>query len=137
VNPEEFAKTHAQTFPAGKCWTVADFETYFARDMTVVGGDATSFVIGTALLDEAEILTVATAPERQRKGLARAALQDFISQCRARGVTCIFLEVADDNHPAIAFYTHTGFAQVGRRQGYYRRENGLSRDALIMQMILP
>lgn len=105
--------------------------------MTVVGGDATSFVIGTALLDEAEILTVATAPDQQRKGFARKALQQFITQTRLRGVTCIFLEVAADNDPAIAFYTSTGFAQVGLRQGYYRRENGLSCDALVMQMTLP
>ena len=39
----------------------------------------------------------------------------------ARGADIIFLDVAEDNVPAIALYRRAGFYQHGRRSGYYRR----------------
>jgi len=137
VNPEDFALTHAKSFPAGKGWITADFQTYFDRDTTIIGGDAASFVLGTAILDEAEILTVATDPPVQRQGKARAALQDFVNHAEARGVSRIFLEVAADNAPALALYAHAGFAQTSLRKGYYRRADAPNCDAIVMQLILP
>jgi len=94
VNPSAFAKTHAAAFPAGKAWRPEDFQTYFDRPNTLVAGDENSFIIGTFVIDEAEILTVATKPAHQKQGKARAAMSAFIENAQNKGVARIFLEVA-------------------------------------------
>lgn len=137
MNPEAFARTHAQTFPAGKAWAPADFQTYFDRDTTIIGGTAESYVLGTAIHDEAEILTVATAPDHQRQGKARAALDEFLNHAIVRKISKIFLEVASNNAAAIALYVQAGFAQTGLRQNYYRKPDGSREDAIVMQLNLP
>lgn len=137
MNPDDYAQTHAKSFPAGKGWAATVFRTYFDRATTIVGGDAQSFVLGTVILDEAEILTVATDPAVQRQGKARAALRDFVNHADARNVTRVFLEVAADNAPALALYAQAGFAQTSIRKGYYRRANAPNCDAIVMQLKLP
>ena len=47
-----------------------------------------------------------------------------------------FLEVAADNAAAQALYARAGFAESGRRRGYYRRPDGSGLDALVMQRAL-
>jgi ribosomal-protein-alanine N-acetyltransferase len=47
----------------------------------------------------------------------------------------IFLEVAEDNHAAFAFYTKTGFVITGKRAGYYKRIGGAV-DALMLELVL-
>jgi ribosomal-protein-alanine N-acetyltransferase len=48
----------------------------------------------------------------------------------------IFLEVADDNIPALVLYSRIGFQEVGRRKGYYVRGVGPPVDALVLQLML-
>ncbi|SEW28083.1 ribosomal-protein-alanine N-acetyltransferase [Cognatiyoonia koreensis] len=137
MTPDALAKTHAVCFPPTLAWDAARFQTYLARDTTVITGSADSFVLGTLLLDEAEILTIATNPMQRQRGLARAALRDFTDRCAKRGAAKVFLEVAADNAPAIALYVSAGFAQVGLRQKYYQRADGTHCDALVLQLDLP
>lgn len=85
--------------------------------------------------DEAEILTICVLPEHRRQGLGRRLLDDATSFCRQGGASTLFLEVAADNAPALAFYMGRGFAQRGRRPGYYRTESGAV-DAHILALDL-
>lgn len=89
---------------------------------------------------EAEILTLAVHPQRQRRGVAQA----LVSAARAHVAGIIFLEVAADNQAALALYQNCGFEESGRRRAYYRRdvlggENGASAhariDAILMQAV--
>ena len=48
----------------------------------------------------------------------------------------LFLEVADDNIPALVLYSRSGFKEVGRRKGYYQRANGAKADALVLALAL-
>jgi len=48
--------------------------------------------------------------------LLKAALEEF----RARRTSRVFLEVRESNEAAIAFYGKHGFAETGRRAGYYQ-----------------
>ena len=79
---------------------------------------------------EAEILTLAVHPKARRQGLARRLIAAAIDRLAAKK---IFLEVADDNHAAVALYQACGFAETGRRVGYYKNADGSRRDALLMQ----
>ena len=88
------------------------------------------------MADEAEVLTLATDPDHRRKGLARACLSAFDAGARARGATTAFLEVAEDNAPALALYRAAGYRETARRAGYYARRNGPKVDALILSKTL-
>jgi ribosomal-protein-alanine N-acetyltransferase len=49
------------------------------------------------------------------------------------GARPVLLEVAEDNPAAIALYGNTGFAVVGRRPAYYRRQIGPAVAALALR----
>jgi [ribosomal protein S18]-alanine N-acetyltransferase len=69
--------------------------------------------------DEAEILTLAVAPEARRRGIACQLILAAIQHLSALGATILFLEVSTSNTPALALYDRCGFRQVGQRRNYY------------------
>lgn len=79
------------------------------------------FVIARMAADEAEILTVAVDISERRQGLGRRLMEAAAARAHALGAVSLFLEVADDNLPAIALYEALGFVAVGLRPGYYAR----------------
>ena len=86
-----------------------------------------------AAADEAEILTIAVAPEARRQHGAQQMIAAAL-RVLAQGLTRrVFLEVAADNTAARALYGHVGFTPCGRRPGYYA--NGKT-DAVIMELAL-
>jgi ribosomal-protein-alanine N-acetyltransferase len=54
----------------------------------------------------------------------------------AGGAERMFLEVAEDNAAARALYARAGFAEAGRRRGYYARPDGPAADALVLALDL-
>ena len=79
--------------------------------------------------DESELLLIAVDPALHRQGIGSKLLRDFLDQAKADGARRVHLEVRDGN-PAIAMYRASGFAQVGRRRGYYKGSDGSRFDAL-------
>jgi ribosomal-protein-alanine N-acetyltransferase len=68
-------------------------------------------------------------PAWRRRGIAGALLNRLLAA--VSGITpIVLLEVAEDNEAAIALYIEAGFARVGRRPAYYRREGGARVAAL-------
>jgi len=139
---EACAKIHAQSF--AHPWPAAEFETLLAaRD--VVGeavmaaawwerrGGLAGFVLSRIVLDEAEILTIAVAPEHRRKGLGGALLGSHLATLTARGVKALFLEVEAGNTAALALYAAFDFHQVGERKAYYRKQAGPPATALLLR----
>lgn len=108
------------------------------RGFIMRAGDAsaTAPVTGYLLMhvhgDEAEILSIGTAPDWQRQGIAAELIRNAIAELRPEGVAHLFLEVAVDNPPALALYETMEFTQVGRRSGYYQRDGGRC-DALVLR----
>lgn len=130
------AATHAQAFAFDRPWSEAEFAALLASPGTVLIGDATAFALGRIMLDEAEILTLATTPSARRMGLARAGLDRFEALAKRRQVATVFLEVAQDNHAALQLYAKAGYAEVGLRPGYYGRSSGPAVAALILRKSL-
>jgi [ribosomal protein S18]-alanine N-acetyltransferase len=97
-----------------------------------LGSEVTGFLIGRATGDEAEILNIAVARERRRRGDGGALLEAVLAEFKVRRVKRIFLEVRDSNESAIAFYSKHSFSKVGRRPGYYREPE---EAALLMEKI--
>lgn len=82
--------------------------------------------------DQAEILSIGTAPTHQRQRIATCLIDRVIADLGARKVPHLFLEVAVDNGPALSLYETMGFTQIGRRNAYYKRDYGRC-DALVLR----
>lgn len=133
MTPEALAALHARCFRSPPPWSAADFAGFLADPLCflLVEGDA-GFLLGRAVAGEAELLTLAIAPEARRLGLGRKLLSRFLYQAQLRGAERAFLEVAADNAPALALYESAGFSGAGRRRGYYQGPEGRRPDALVL-----
>jgi ribosomal-protein-alanine N-acetyltransferase len=131
------ATTHAAAFTQSRPWSEAEFAALLDSRLTFAVGDARCFALVRVVVDEAELLTIATHPNHQRQGLARAVMKSWRAFAVQRGAETAFLEVAADNIPACDLYASCGFSTCGNRPGYYRRENGPAVDAILMRQALP
>ena len=127
--PDTLARIHAASFTQPRPWTETEF-TDLARDpANFLIAYTEGFLLGRTVLDEAELLTLAVAPEARRMGLGRALLTEFAHTSTERGACEAFLEVASDNAPAIALYASAGWQRAGTRRDYYAP--GI--DAMVMR----
>lgn len=133
MTPETLAAIHASAFSATRAWSAAEFSSLLAQPGTSAHGSADSFALVRVVADEAEILTLATDPAKRRQGRARGALGLAEAAAQAAGAQAMFLEVAEDNAAAKALYAACGYAQVGRRPGYYLPKNAAPVAALVMR----
>jgi [ribosomal protein S18]-alanine N-acetyltransferase len=133
VTPEVLAALHARCFQTPPPWSAADFAGFLTDPLAflLVEGDA-GFLLGRAVAGEAEVLTLAVAPDARRRGLGRKLVARFLYQARLRGAESAFLEVSAENAPAIALYESAGFAKAGLRRGYYQTPEGQRIDALVL-----
>jgi ribosomal-protein-alanine N-acetyltransferase len=136
VTPDALAALHAAAITTPRPWTATEFGALLASPGVFVSGDARAIAMGRVILDEAELLTIASHPNHRRKGLGRGALAAFESVARARGATIAHLEVAADNAAAIALYESAGYARTGLRRSYYRSAEGKAVDAVLMAKAL-
>ncbi len=137
MTPEALAALHTRCFTTPRPWTAAEFEGFLADPLAflLVEGDA-AFLLGRAVAGEAELLTLAVAPEARGRGLGIRLVSRFLYQARLRQAGAALLEVAADNAAALALYARAGFVEVGRRRGYYRLPDGRAVDALVLRRAL-
>ena len=94
------------------------------------GGTILGYVIARQVLDEAEILNLGVMSARQRQGVGRTLVQEMLARLHRSSVGTVFLEVRESNAVARRLYAALGFADVGRRRGYYRIP---TEDAVILR----
>ena len=82
-----------------------------------------------AVADEGYITNVAVFPGERKAGVGTALLRRAIDFAQAQNLAFLSLEVRVSNFEAIRLYQKLGFAEEGRRKGFYRNP---SEDALIM-----
>lgn len=103
------------------------------RDSTPAGRISAGFVIVQVVTDQADLLTLGVVPGLRRRGLARLLLTGALGRAAELGAKTMFLEVAEDNPAALALYRGSGFALIGRREGYYRSPEGRKIAAVTMR----
>ncbi len=134
------AELHAAAFDHP--WSAADIASAlespgaFGLAVWLKGNQMAGFILARAIAGEGEILTLAVSPTVRRRGIGRALVEATIGICTETRVESLFLEAAQDNLPAIALYSQTGFESAGFRKGYYRREGAPAVDALVMRRTL-
>ena len=116
-------------------WTAAMYRDELARTDTrwylvAEDGDA---VVGYAGLiaypDEAHVATIGVAATRQGEGIGAQLLDELLTEADRRSPV-VLLEVRADNELAQGLYRRRGFAEIGRRRGYYQPSGA---DAVVMK----
>lgn len=132
MTPAALAAIHAACFTVPRPWSAAELADLIASPSTLLAEASDGFALARVAADEAELLTIAVRPEARGRGLGSALLRDVLAAAAARGAGRMVLEVAADNAAALALYRREGFAECGRRKGYYAAPDGRRIDALIM-----
>lgn len=130
----ELAALHAGAFETS--WSEAEMASLLDAGATALALDD-GFVLLRVTAGEAEVLTLAVALERRRRGTARTLLRLALAEAAAAGAESLFLEVAADNAAALALYAGEGFGEIGRRRAYYARSGAPPADALVLRRALP
>jgi [ribosomal protein S18]-alanine N-acetyltransferase len=107
---------------------VAELET--ANPPQVVG-----FAAFYRLIDDVELRNLAVEPTHQRRGIARALVEQGGGKLRGTGVRRIFLEVRASNQPARELYASLGFRLLSSRKDYY--QNPLKETLVLALDIAP
>jgi len=137
MTPADLADLHARCFTTPRPWSEAEFRELLASRFVFLLTQPDGFLLGRVIADEAELLTVAVAPEARRMGTGATLLAAFAKTAHDKGAVSAFLEVAEDNIAARALYSRAGWRESGRRRGYYHTPGGGSVDALILTLPLP
>jgi ribosomal-protein-alanine N-acetyltransferase len=91
--------------------------------VALVAETAETALVGLAIAlvipPEAELESIAVAGMFQRMGVARRLFEELKGELEAAGVTQVLLEVRASNTAALSLYQELGFAETGRRAGYY------------------
>jgi [ribosomal protein S18]-alanine N-acetyltransferase len=139
IDARIMATLHQSSFP--RPWDEAAMATFTAAPDTlcllgsVIDDSAPvpgGFLIARKAADEAELLTLAVAPNCRRAGLGKALLKSVMAMLGETGAKQLFLEVEDGNEAALQLYRSLGAVPVGRRARYY--EHGS--DAAIFSLAL-
>lgn len=94
-------------------------------------GELIGYAVLMFALDEAHLLNLSVAARHQRRGYGEFMLRQLLRKAREHGVKRMYLEVRPSNASAIALYAKHGFAEIGRRRGYYPAHGGRE-DAIVL-----
>ena len=117
-------------------WTAAMYRDELARTDTrwyLVAEDGDTVVGYAGLIaypDEAHVATIGVAGTRQGEGIGARLLDALLTEADRRRVPVVLLEVRADNELAQGLYRRRGFAEIGRRRGYYQPSGA---DAVVMK----
>ena len=92
-------------------------------------GAVVAYACMVSVLDEGQIVNVATHPDHRRRGYAREVLLALLELAREQGITTLTLEVRASNCGARSLYRSLGFRDVGTRRDFYTHPR---EDAIIM-----
>ena len=133
---ESIAILHAASFRRG--WSEEEVEGLIAdrqvcTHRAMLGAHLAGFIMSRRAADEAEILSVAVARARRGRGFARTLLNLHMRRLAGLGVRSMFLEVDEQNAPAVRLYARAGFHEVGRRPNYYPGDGDTGSTALVLR----
>ncbi|TCV94994.1 [SSU ribosomal protein S18P]-alanine acetyltransferase [Luteibacter rhizovicinus] len=118
-------------------WTAGIF-----RDCLQVGhncwvivhdGEIAGYGILSVAAGEAHVLNICIANQHRGLGYGRRMMGRLLDLARWYGTERVFLEVRPSNPVAKGLYESLGFAQIGRRPGYYPAKSGRE-DAIVMAL---
>jgi ribosomal-protein-alanine N-acetyltransferase len=130
-------ETGAYSFP----WSRGNFidslaAGYEAQVLVDPEAGIVGYFVAMTGVDELHLLNVTVATAWQGRGFGTSLLQAVQARGRQLGLTTLSLEVRDSNQRARTLYARLGFAEVGRRRGYYPAPHATREDAIVMRLQL-
>ena len=110
-------------------WKFEDLSERFYGVLSEEGGKIAAYGGISWLLDEAEVLLIATAELYRRCGRGQEILSALLAEAKRQGAKRVFLEVRVSNAPAQMLYLKNGFAGLYARARYYPD----GEDAIVMK----
>lgn len=133
-HPEAYGSTHDDW--AGR--PLSDFADRLER-ACIVGAFKGETLVGCMALDTAqergEITAVYVRQDLRGRGVARAMLKTQQRRAQQRGVSQLYLTVAETNRPALRFYERAGFCRIEEPSRALARDGQLL-DLITMKMEL-
>lgn len=127
-HPEAFGSTHDDW--AGR--PLSDFADRLEQ-ACILGAFKSETLVGCMALDSAngrgEITGVFVRRDLRGRGVARALLKAQKRQAQQRGVSQLYLTVAETNRPALRFYERAGFRRIEEPS------RALARDGQLLDLI--
>lgn len=99
------------------------------------GGEICGYSVVMIAAAEAHLLNLSVAAPWQRRGIGREVLGFVLKLARDYGARQVLLEVRPSNGAALALYASAGFAEIGRRRGYYPAGDERE-DAIVLELSL-
>lgn len=99
-----------------------------AQDRQLMG-----YFLVMGIVDEGHLLNVAVSRNWQGRGVGRLLVNQAVALSRGLGMESILLEVRPSNVRALEIYQRYGFAEIGRRKGYYPAADSTREDAIVMR----
>jgi ribosomal-protein-alanine N-acetyltransferase len=90
------------------------------------------YIIYHIIIDEAEILNIVIDNKYKRQNLGMYLLEQTINDISRQNIRTIFLEVGENNIPAINLYSKFDFKEYNRRINYYKNKE----TAILMKKAL-
>lgn len=105
---------------------------YLARKRVDGQGRWLGYFFAMPGVQEMHLLNLTVAPVHQRRGHARAMLDELVRESRLLGAQRLWLEVRVSNQRAQNVYRRYGFREVGLRRGYYPAGPQARENAIVM-----
>ena len=87
--------------------------------MVEAEGQVAGFAGIWCVVDEAQVMNVGILEKYRQNGLGTLLMEALLSTARARGCSCMTLEVKETNTAAICLYKKMGFSAASIRENYY------------------
>lgn len=94
-------------------------------------GEVVGYVSFTIIIDECQIVNVATSQGYRKMGVGSALLKAMLDYVKDNGCKSAYLEVRESNLPAISLYKKYGFEIVGVSKNHYSQP---TENALLMNL---
>ena len=82
-------------------------------------GKVVGYVGSQSVLDSADMMNIAVAPEYRRLGIGNALIEALVTYLRNKSIRFLLLEVRVSNGNAISLYEKYGYQRYGIREKYY------------------
>lgn len=77
------------------------------------------------VINEADIMNIVVKKSKRKLGIGSLLLKNIIELCKKLNISTLFLEVNEENIPAISLYKKFGFEKIGFRKNYYKENNAI------------
>ena len=106
-------------------WSVESLERMLGEQamglVALEDGKLLGYVGMMCVLDEGQIINVATHPDSRRRGVGRALMIAIEQSAKERGIVFLSLEVRESNAAARSLYSSLGWEECGIRKNFYSK----------------